>query len=511
MVHGVYFLLIKVGFCMLQLWIRYTSILLCSDYIYKKLLTIRNSSKFQKGKLLLCSFPFFLLFSYLPESIQYLSYALLLLFHFVYYGITTRTYNDTIFVTLLLSYGIGYCVFLLSGFISTLILGMIGWFLLNKIQFPGIIIQLTVCLFMYLFCPLPFRIARLKKGMPFLKNQHITSLGSLLGLSVLLCTMLVSSQNFKSDSYYQWALILFLFSFILFLFLFTWWRSQLHRTYLEQLKKRDIKRLEEELQDCQKTIASLKQENQNLAKLIHRDNKQVAALELAVETFLTTSTEEYEYRKEIGEKLLLELQKENDGRKQLVSDLSNPSNLYTTNILSVDCLLNYMLHKGQTNGIVLDFSLTGNIHYFLEQMMEEQDFLTLLADLLENALIATKHGNGTHILLHIGIINESYSISVWDSGIPFTKETLFHLGKKQYTTHKKDGGSGIGLMSTYELLQKYHASLHIEECLSSENLYTKKVSVLFDEKEEYYLYTKRDAKELSYLRQRNDLYITTLV
>ncbi|MDE7422754.1 MAG: GHKL domain-containing protein [Lachnospiraceae bacterium] len=167
-----------------------------------------------------------------------------------------------------------------------------------------------------------------------------------------------------------------------------------------------------------------------------------------------------------------------------------------------------MVHKGQTQGISLEVSLTGNIHYFLEEIMEEQDFLTLLADLLENALIATRHGKGTQILLHIGLINKCYSISVWDTGIPFTKETLLHFGRKQYTTHKKDGGSGIGLMSTYELLQKYQASIQIEEFIGNEKMYQKKVSILFDGNCEYHLHTKRDKKELSYLHQRKDLHIT---
>ena len=492
---------------MLHLWIRYASILLCSDYIYQKLLLIKESSKFHKWLFRLFCLPFFFLLSCLPESIQYLSYALLLLFHFLYYGISTRTHSDTIFVTLLLSYGLCYCIFLLSGFLNALVLGSICWFFLNKMGMPDIIIQLTICPYMFLFCQIPFRITRLKKGMPFLKKQHVTTVGSLLGLCVLLSTMLFSSLAYKEAEQIQWTMLFLLFIFILFLFLFIWWRNQLQRTYLEQLRKRDIKRLEDELQDCQNTITSLKEENQKLAKLIHRDNKQVAALELAVETFLSTPFEEKESQKKAGDKLLLELQKENCGRKQMVFDLSKPENLSFTDILSVNCLLNYMVHKGQTDSISLEVSLTGNIHYFLEEIMEEQDFLTLVADLLENALIATRHGKGTQILIHIGVINECYSISVWDTGIPFTKETLLHFGRKQYTTHKKDGGSGIGLMSTYELLQKYQASIQIEEFTGKETMYQKKVSILFNGNCEYHLHTNRDKKELSYLHQRKDLHI----
>ena len=87
---------------------------------------------------------------------------------------------------------------------------------------------------------------------------------------------------------------------------------------------------------------------------------------------------------------------------------------------------------------------------FLQQVIEEQDFLTLLADLMDNALIATRHAKGAQIFLEIGRQDTVYFIRVWDSGIPFTKEVLLHLGHKQYTTHKDEGGSGIGLMSTYK-------------------------------------------------------------
>lgn len=244
-----------------------------------------------------------------------------------------------------------------------------------------------------------------------------------------------------------------------------------------------------------------------MAKLIHRDNKQLASLQLAVETFLSSNAEDEHTKEEMGIALLQEIQKENESRKQLVSDLSAPHTLQSTQVPSVDYLLQYMLHRGQANGICLELSITGNIHYLLEHIMKERDFLTILADLLENAQIATTCNLGTNILLHIGIIDGTYSINVWDSGIPFSKETLFYMGRKQYTTHKETGGSGIGLMSTFELLEKYQASFHIDEKLAMKNMYTKKVSVVFDGKREYHLHTNRDEKECFYLRQRTDLQI----
>ena len=169
-----------------------------------------------------------------------------------------------------------------------------------------------------------------------------------------------------------------------------------------------------------------------------------------------------------------------------------------------------MLHRGMKDGIDFDFSLTGNVKYMVKEVLSETDCMTLLADLLENAMIATKANGGNHIFLHIGVIENIYTIDVWDSGIPFTKETLYYLGKKRYTTHKKEGGSGIGLMSTYELAKNYGASVVIDETSVETQLYTKKISIIFDGKQQYRLCTSRGEAELQYLSQRKDCMIEVL-
>ena len=487
---------------MLELIIRYATFLLCSDYINQKLTTTNYSSLKRKIFLLASSIPLAALFLYFLDSVHFISYFVLYFFHTLYYVITVSAGNS---LSLLFSYGICYCIYTMSAFFSTISLGTFNWFLREELLIPATLIQLSITLFMYIFSNLLFRIPRLKKGMPFLNNTYFSTPGSFVCIFVLLCVMLISSQFFSGDYAKQWYLILILFILVLFLFLFIWWKNQIRQSYLKQLKERELKRLEGQLTDCENTLQTLKLENETLSKLIHRDNKQLASLQLAVETFLSSLVENKCIQEEIGNTLLQEIRTEMDNRKQLVSNLSTPYVLPSTKVPSVDHLLLYILHRGQAEGIHLDLSLTGNVHYLLEHTIKEHDFLTLLADILENALIATKYANGTAILLHIGIIDETYSIDVWDSGIPFTKETLLHLGRKRYTTHKKTGGSGIGLMSTFELLEKYQASLYIDEKLAKENMYTKRISIVFDGKREYHLHTNRSAQEQSFLRQRTDL------
>lgn len=492
---------------MLKLYIRYTSISLCSNYMYDKLLGKKVFSIYRTAHLLLFSLPFFIILSFIPDSVQTITYVLIPFIHFVFYRINTKSYSNTIFIPLIVSYGLCYCIFILSGIIATLTLWAVQWIFLNGNNIPELTVQIIDCFLMFPLSYLAFHSKRLKNGMPFLKKQKLSPLGAFLCFSVLFCTITVSSQSFKNTENKNGSILLFISILLLFLALFTWWRWELKKSYLEQLKQRDFIRMESELKDCHDTITTLKQENQNLAHLVHRDNKQVAALALAVETYLSRQADSPEETERIGNELLLELKKEMQERKDYVSDLTASEQISPTGILSIDCLLNFMLHKGQHMGISLDFSFPDTMQDFLQQVIDEQDLITLLADLLDNALIATKHAKGTHIYLEIDRQDNVYFIGIWDSGIPFTKEVLLHLGHKQYTTHKEDGGSGIGLMSIYERIHKYHASLLIDENLGPDTPYCKQIAIFFDNRNEYRLHPKRSTNELAYLHQRKDLHI----
>ena len=87
-----------------------------------------------------------------------------------------------------------------------------------------------------------------------------------------------------------------------------------------------------------------------------------------------------------------------------------------------------------------------------------------------------------------------YSLYIYDSGIEFEKETLENIGKKPSTTHKDEGGTGMGFMNTFDTLRKCKASLTIEEFNEpSKDNYTKAIIIKFDNKNEFNIisYKKR--------------------
>ena len=89
-------------------------------------------------------------------------------------------------------------------------------------------------------------------------------------------------------------------------------------------------------------------------------------------------------------------------------------------------------------------------------------------------------------MVRIGKIEDIYSLYIYDSGIEFTKEVLDKLGKEPITTHKDEGGTGMGFMNTFDVLRKYKASLIIDEISRpSIDNYTKAIIVKFDNNEDF--------------------------
>ena len=73
----------------------------------------------------------------------------------------------------------------------------------------------------------------------------------------------------------------------------------------------------------------------------------------------------------------------------------------------------------------------------------------------------------------------SVHFSVSHSGERFDVGVLKNMGKRRITTHSGDGGSGIGMMTLFQILLETGASFTIDEFADSEK-YHKAVIVSFD-------------------------------
>jgi hypothetical protein len=169
-------------------------------------------------------------------------------------------------------------------------------------------------------------------------------------------------------------------------------------------------------------------------------------------------------------------------------------------------MLSYMHSKATSNDIEFDFVIGSSIDGITESDISKGNLETLLADLIENAIIATSFSSYKRILITVGVAYGCLEITILDSGIPFDVKTLVILGLENATTHADSGSCGIGYMTVFEILSKTNASIIISEHADEPYSFTKTIRIRFDGKHEYIIKSSR-ANEIKLSTNRKNMHI----
>ena len=367
----------------------------------------------------------------------------------------------TTFTTTVISFGVGYICYIISAIITSPVSLIWAHWNIPQNLFNPITVPLIGITQVFL-CNIPFYFKRLRKGMPFLENFGNSIVGLVLCISIVIVSSLLT-VNSTDDLLFA---ITIPSLFILALLLVSWWRKQLTKTYIEKIRQRELESLYIE-------IEKLKNENEKLSKIIHKDNKLIPSMIMTVKATLNSNSFE-----EL-EKLRTELEiLTNERAGTLAAYENNNATIAATGCLRIDAILQYLHNKMTSNEINFVLANSVDMKHVVSTVIDENSLSTLIADLVENALIATKNQSSKFILLNFCYINDNFCISISDSGEPFSPAVYRNLGINRYTTHKKDGGSGIGLMTSLELINKHSASFIVEEL--DNQTYSKNIIVSFD-------------------------------
>lgn len=266
---------------MIQSCIQIFFILLSCFYLYHKLLNIKK----RPFNIELYCYIYFagcscLLYS-ISKNIYYIVYfpTLIILF-FVFIKIYTHTNYKTALITTVIALGISLCSFTFSAVIMTLFLLCTG---LTPENHFWILIKLVIGIMQYVLVHLPFQLKRLKKGMPFLYELNFNNIGCLLSMCIIICVIIISTP-YTIHTYITISCLLLIFPCAL--LLISWWRAIITRNYHRKLQQFEMQKLKNELVQKEQEITRLLENNKALAQIIHRDNKLIPAMELAVNTFL---------------------------------------------------------------------------------------------------------------------------------------------------------------------------------------------------------------------------------
>lgn len=471
----------------MKFFIKDFGIVFCALYCYEKINHTNDMRKMFKSVMMAILIA--VLMVLLDIKYPFLTMPTSCLLLCLYAQINNKKKDMILIVESLMGFSISYILFGISALISCVVLIPIP---MNSRKS----IEQIICVFVQILLTRGLlSVKRLRKGIDFLELE--TEYTPIVCISIsIIAISIILNWDYENKLYFALSCIL-IYSAIL---IVIYWRTSITRSYLERLGNRNIASLNEELLQKDEYIKKLEADVECLGKIVHRDNKLVPAMEMAVERFIMDESGEMS----VGSELLEELRKMSKDRKGLVTASVNAAEPgVNTGVAKVDNLITYMSEKAANGGITLKVTVGIDIKELLDKCIDEESFCTLLADLLDNAIIATKYNNARDVLLDMSMIKKAPAIHIFDSGIPFDKEVLINYGIEQTTTHGDDGGSGIGLMQTYEILAKCRASIFIDEF--SSGLYTKKISVVFDRKRQFLLYTPREDSEVSFLKRRADL------
>lgn len=483
---------------MLALFIRYFFLIYSCIYTHTRIL---NHPQNKLIKFIFSIVTCILLLLFTQDWTYSLRFLLLFAWYVIFVIINLQNNILNAITISILSFALSYLSLFISGcIICVLTIPFIDSVILSRpiFIFLGGILQIIL---IYLL----FKIKRLRNGMPFLINNTLINWGVYLSSTLIFYHIYLSEITYQILSI-KIAAMLFIPFFAIALLI--WWRHKITQSYVEKLRVDEVELLYKEISDKDLEIEKLHAHNEQLSGIIHKDNKLIPAMEMAVRNYLQTAAlMKPEDARQTGAELLSKLERMAEERTGIIHTYQeNFSYRQRSGLISIDAIVDYMENRASTLGIEYHYQFDKTLKEMLPAFITEDDAMHLLSDLIENAIIAASHSEKKNIHIHIGFIRSILFIDISDSGIPFTTETYEKFGNIQYTTHAEHGGSGIGLMDIAKLKKQYQFSLQIYEYPENETIYTKKIRILFDRKAHYLIQSYR-AKELRSAILRNDLHV----
>lgn len=375
---------------------------------------------------------------------------------------------------------------------------LIGFIIYQIIGIKSEYLNFLIIIFVdFIIIKLVFKIKKIRNGVAILKknreNQYFNMI--ILNISWVIIFLSIVIDNYKANSTSRAGIGFILFAIIMIVTI----QKSLQLYYKQKMLVKDLEETKTELEEKKKEIEELEKENLNFSKVTHS----IAHKQKSLEFKLNELNMKSEISSEIGDridKLGKELTKE------------TISVIEKVGIEEIDDMLKYMQAECVKKKIDFQLQISGNIHTMINHYIDKEELEILLADHIKNAIIAIGCGDNVNksILVRLGKLDGYYGLYIYDSGIEFEIETLYKLGKIPATTHKDNGGTGMGFMNTFDTLRKHKASLVIEEYGKPvKNNFTKALKFIFNGKSEFKIFSYRNEK-IEKENKENDLVVEKL-
>ena len=484
----------------LNCFIRNAFILAISIYAFFKLLnkkiTVNHTHLFLTFSVMFIS----ILSSCFFIENQALNWIFILLSFILLMKFITKLSLSITYTTVLFSFSLSFISFCFSSLIVILFFSL---FYYDKYQLPVLLMRIIIGIFHFILIYIGFHTPRLRKGMTFLYHIPSGNIGSTICVFLIAMIIMFCQARTAIESFTLKIIVgTFLFCFLL----IYWWNYHLTQTYRKFLRRNEIDSLNLLLEERNQEILYLKSENDKLARIIHKDNKIIPALSMALIDSQENGTPLDLSALETDSSLLGKLKQLYEERVETLAGYQQEIlRLPQTSFDSVNAVLSYMQTESLKQDIPFQVMLFDGLDSTIPAEIVENDFTHILSDLLANAVNACKDIPSASIQVYLGRMENIPSIKVLNTGNVFDADVLKDLGLARHTTHAGTGGSGIGLMDIWKIKEQYRATLMIDETANSPCPYTS-VNILFNHKKHYIVQSDRH-KELSARINRPDIMI----
>lgn len=488
---------------MLSLSIRYFFIILCTYYIYCKFINItilcKTSFPACLFSILVNTLLIIIPSTFAPYLRIIIMFSLCFIFLTLYFNIDFRSSIRYI----IFSFALSYVFFTISTVINSFIY-LIQY--KTALNVPYSFARYSIATIQFIIMYFTFKSKRFSNGLTKLVQRKDSYLGIIF--SVLFIFYIIYSMSTANEILFIPVLTHCILIIVFPILLLYYWRHRITQTYLENMHRLEILNYENTITDKDKHIKELEDNNAYLGRIIHKYRKIIPAMEMSVMELLQNNEGlDATELKHKAESLQIQLDEIHAERVSLFDNYQKQTIASTqTGLHTVDAMLALMEKRAKQDWIRYKMQIAPDIKELALNSIKETDLLHLLGDLIENAIHAVNTTDTKDILIHLGKLNNCLLLEISDSGVPFDIHTYQNWGNEAYTTHQEDGGTGTGLLDIWSIKKKYKASLYIYEYKSSSNVYTKKISFLFDGKNHFLLKTYRD-KEIKNSLIRGDLHV----
>lgn len=463
---------------------------LCISYIFIKIINYKDIKR--KEFIYIVSFSIFIAIIY-ANLLGYAGFiftnVICLLSYAFFISSITKTKPACAIVVMLLAVAITFSIFVIATIISGCIFKTIFVNIKDNNTIGLFMIVLIEALCIYYI----FKIKRFKNGFSFIKNEnYINNIGIVgmicSGIAIIIYSLIGVDNSSEINQNLYAGIVLVIISVII------WIRREITLSYKRMLQEETVEQLEKDLENEKKKNERAIYELETIAEINHKYSTRISAIESYIKTISQSSKFEFSEEFVEGKKLIENLSKEyND---EIYNSIKSQTRIDVANNLGIDCVISYLQKESNKNSIDLVFENNVCIEDLINKYVSQSELETLLADHIKDSIIAINSGNNSirRIKVVLEKLNELYEIRIYDTGIEFEIQTLLGLGISRITTHKDDGGSGIGFMTTFETLKKSKASLIIEEYNSKITDYTKAIIIRFNNKGEYIIRSYRAEK-----------------